>query len=337
MALPEPRQGKVVKPQRRDFLAGFGASLIGCALAVRAQAPPPLIGFIRTSSIDSIPNLVAAFRQGLKEQGFVEGENVTIEFRSAEDHYERLPAIVNDLIRKRVAVLVANTGAAKVAKAATQTVPIVFAAGADPVKDNLVASYNRPDGNVTGVSFFNSKLGAKKLELIRYFLSGNGVVGVLENPDSRISVEERADAVGAAQTLGQPTTVLPVRTANDFDAAFARMGRERVGALLVTGDALFLSRRKELIALAARHSIPAIYSESLIVEAGGLISYGASIADAYRQVGVYAGRILKGEKPATLPVLQPTTFDLVINAKTAKALSVPIPQSLLLLANRVIQ
>ena len=326
-----------MKPRRRDFLAASSALLVGCAFGARAQAPPPLIGFVRTSSIDGIPNLVAAFRQGLKEQGFVEGQNVAIEFRSAEDHYERLPAIVNDLIRKHAAVLVANTEAAKFAKAATQAIPIVFAAGADPVKDNLVASYNQPGGNVTGVSFFNSKLGAKKLELVRYFLSGNGVVGVLENPDSVISQEERADAVGAAQTLGQRTSVLRARTEKEFDAAFATLGRERVGALLVTGDALFLSRRKALIALAARYSIPAIYSESLIVEAGGLMSYGASIADAYRQVGVYTGRILKGEKPATLPVLQPTTFDLVINAKTAKALGVAIPQSLLLLANQVIQ
>jgi putative ABC transport system substrate-binding protein len=326
-----------MKPRRRAFLAASSALLVGCPFGARGQAPPPLIGFVRTSSIDSIPNLVAAFRQGLKEQGFVEGQNVAIEFHSAEDHYERLPAIVNDLIRKQVAVIVANSGAAKVAKAETQSIPIVFAAGADPVKDNLVASYNRPGANVTGVSFFNSKLGAKKLELVRYFLSGNGVVGVLENPDSPISQEERADAVVAAQTLGQRTTVLRVRTANDFDAAFATFARERVGALLVTGDALFLSRRKALIGLAARYSLPAIYSESLIVEAGGLMSYGASIADAYRQVGVYAGRILKGEKPATLPVLQPTTFDLVINAKTAKALGVAIPQSLLLLANQVIQ
>ncbi len=327
-----------MKRHRRDFLSASSAMLVGCAFAARAQSPPtPLIGFVRTSSIDSIPKLVAAFREGLKEQGFVEGQNVAIEFRSADDHYAKLPAIVADLIRKEATVLVANSEAAKVAKAATQTIPIVFAVGADPVKDNLVASYNRPGGNVTGVSFFNSKLGAKKLELVRYFLSGSGIVGVLENPDSRISQEERADALGAAQALGQRTTVLRARTENDFDAAFATLGRERAGALLVTGDALFLSRRKALIALAARYSIPAIYSESLIVEAGGLMSYGASIADAYRQVGVYTGRILKGEKPATLPVLQPTTFDLVINAKTAKALGVSIPQSLLLLANQVIQ
>jgi putative ABC transport system substrate-binding protein len=327
-----------MKRQRRNFLAATAGALVGCAFGARAQVPPtPLIGFVRTSSIDSIPNLVAAFRQGLREQGYVEGHNVTIEFRSADDHYERLPVIVADLIRKQVAVLVANTEAAKVAKAATQAVPIVFAVGADPVKDNLVASYNRPGGNVTGVSFFNSKLGAKKLELVRYFLSGNGTVAVLENPDSWISQEERADALAAAEALGQRTSVVRVRTERDFDSAFAALGRERVGALLVTGDALFLSRRKALIALAARYSIPAIYSESLIVESGGLMSYGASITDAYRQVGVYTGRILKGEKPAALPVLQPTTFDLVINAKTAKALGVSIPQELLLLANRVIQ
>ena len=327
-----------MRRQRRDFLEAASAMLVGCAYAARAQAQaPPIVGFVRSSSIDSIPNLVAAFRRGLEEQGFVEGRNIAIEFRSADDHFERLPAIVADLIRKRVAVLVANGEAAKVAKAATQTVPIVFAVGADPVRDNLVASFNRPGENATGVSFFNSNLGAKKLELVRYFLSGNGIVGVLETPDSWASRAEREDAVRAAEALGQRTTVLRVRTESDFDAAFATLGRDRVGALLVTGDALFLSRRRALVALAARYSIPTVYSESLIVESGGLMSYGASITDAYRQVGVYTGRILKGEKPATLPVVQPTTFDLVINAKTAKALGVSIPQSLLLLANQVIQ
>ena len=324
--------------RRRDFIAVFGGATF--AWHVGAQMPQPtlpVIGFVRSSSLDSVADLVAAFRQGLKEAGFVDGQNVLIEFRSAEDHYERLPLIVDDLIRRRVAVLVANTGAAKVAKAKTTTIPIVFAVGSNPVKENLVSSYNRPGGNVTGVSFLNSDLGAKKLELIRYLQSGARILGVLENPNSSVSQAERMEAVTAAQSNGQRTVVLQVSTESDFDAAFATLVRERAGALLVTGDALFLSRRNKLVALAARYAIPTIYSDSLIVEAGGLMSYGASITDSYRQVGIYSGRILKGEKPADMPVLQPTKFELKINLKTAKALGLSIPQSLLLRADEIIR
>ena len=324
--------------RRREFIAFFSSATFTWRLAAQAQQPSvPVIGFVRSSSVDSVGNLVAAFRQGLKEAGFVDGQNVVIEFRSAEDHYERLPLIIADLIRRPVAVLVANSAAAKAAKAATTTVPIVFAVGSDPTKDNLVASYNRPGGNATGVSFLNSDLGAKKLELVRYLLSGTQTLAVLENPNSPISQSERVAAVTTAQSTGQRTIVLNVSTEPDFDTAFVTLGRERVGALLVTGDALFLSRRNKLVALAARYAIPTIYSESLIVEAGGLMSYGASITDSYRQVGVYTGRILKGEKPADMPVLQPTKFELVINLKTAKALGLTIPQSLLLRTDQLIQ
>ena len=324
--------------RRREFIALFGSATFTWRLAAQGQQPTvPVIGFVRSSSLDSVGNLVAAFRQGLKEAGFVDGQNIVIEFRSAEDHYEKLPLIIADLIRRPVAVLVANSAAAKAAKAATTTIPIVFAVGSNPIKDNLVASYNRPGGNATGVSFLNSDLGAKKLELIRYLLSGTGTLGVLENPNSPISQSEREDAVAMAQSTGQRTIVFNVTTEPDFDAAFAALGRERAGALLVTGDALFLSRRNKLVALAARYAIPTIYSESLIVEAGGLMSYGASITDSYRQVGIYTGRILKGEKPADMPVLQPTKFELVINLKTAKALGLTIPQSLLLRADELIQ
>ena len=324
--------------RRREFIALFGSATFTWRLAAQGQQRTvPVIGFVRSSSLDSVGNLVAAFRQGLKEAGFVDGQNIVIEFRSAEDHYEKLPLIIADLIRRPVAVLVANSAAAKAAKAATTTIPIVFAVGSNPIKDNLVASYNRPGGNATGVSFLNSDLGAKKLELIRYLLSGTGTLGVLENPNSPISQSEREDAVAMAQSTGQRTIVFNVTTEPDFDAAFAALGRERAGALLVTGDALFLSRRNKLVALAARYAIPTIYSESLIVEAGGLMSYGASITDSYRQVGIYTGRILKGEKPADMPVLQPTKFELVINLKTAKALGLTIPQSLLLRADELIQ
>ena len=260
-----------------------------------------MIGFVRSSSLEAVANFVAAFRQGLKETGYVDGQNVLIEFRSAEDHVEKLPLIIADLIRRPVAVLVANSAAAQAAKAATTTIPIVFAVGGNPVKDNLVASYNRPGGNATGVSFLNSELGAKKLELIRYLLPGAGTLGVFEIPNNPLSQSEVMDAVTTARASGQRTIVLNVNTEPDFDTAFATLGRERAGALLVTGGALFLSRRNKLIALAARYAIPTIYSERLIVEAGGLMSYGASITDAYRQVGIYTGRILKGEKPADLP------------------------------------
>jgi putative ABC transport system substrate-binding protein len=324
--------------RRREFIAIFAGAAVTWRLAARAQQPGvPVIGFVRSSSLDSVGNLLAAFRQGLKETGFVDGQNVVIEFRSAEDHYERLPSIVAELIRRPVAVLVGNTAAAKTAKAATTTIPIVFAVGSDPTKENLVASYNRPGGNATGVSFLNSDLGVKKLELVRYLSSDTQPLGVMENPNSAISQAERAVAVATAQSTRQRTIVLRVGTESEFDPAFATLGRERASALLVTGDALFLSRRHKLVALAARYAIPTIYSESLIVEAGGLMSYGASITDSYRQVGVYTGRILQGEKPADMPVLQPTKFELVINLKTAKALGLTIPQSLLLRTDQLIQ
>lgn len=324
--------------RRRDFINLVGGALTASALEVRAQKPPmPMIGFVRSSSIESVANLVAAFRDGLKETGYVEGQNVTIEFRSADDHVEKLPAIIAELIRRQVTVLVTNTPAARIAKASTTTIPIVFAAGNDPVRDKLVASYNRPGGNLTGISFFNTSLGAKKLELIRYLVPKDGAIGVLENPSSPSSVEERMDAVSAAQALGQRAVVLGAATETDFDTAFAKLLRERAAALVVTGDALFLSRRKRLVATAARYAVPTIYSEKLIVDAGGLMSYGASIADAYRQVGVYTGRILKGEKPADMPVLQSSKFDLVINVTTAKAMGWTIPQSLLVRADEVIQ
>ena len=324
--------------KRRDFINLFGGALAASALGARAQqSTMPMIGFVRSSSLDSVANLVAAFRQGLKETGYIEGQNVVIEFRSADDHVERLPAIIAELVRRQVAVLVGNNASAQAAKTATSTIPIVFATGGDPVKDNLVASYNRPGGNATGVSFLNSNLGAKKLELIRYLLPSKGTIGVLENPNSPISKLERADVLTGANAGGQRTIVLNASTEADFDTAFATLVRERAGALVVTGDALFLSRRNRLIALSARHVVPTIYSEKLIVEAGGLMSYGASITDAYRQVGVYTGRILKGEKPADLPVLQPTKFELVINLKSAKAIGLTIPQALLLRADEVIQ
>ena len=302
-----------------------------------AQPTAPVVGFVRSSSLKGAEPLVAGFRQGLKETGYVEGQNVAIEFRSAEDHYERLPTIIAELIRRPVSVIVANSAAARVAQAATTTVPIVFAVGGDPVKEKLVASLGRPGGNVTGVSFLGSNLGPKKLELLRELVPTAKTIGVLVNPDSPPSQGEREDLLPAAHAVGQRVVLLNVRKQGDFDAAFATLSRERAGALLITGDALFTSRRDRLVALAARHAVPTIHTEQAFVEAGGLMSYGASIFEAYRQAGNYAGRILKGEKPAELPVVQPTTFELTINLKTAKVLGLTIQPSLRLRASRLIE
>ena len=325
--------------RRRDFIALLASAAALPPLAASAQSGPalPLIGFVRSSSLDDVGNLVAAFRDGLESTGHVDGQTVRIELRSAQDRYEALPAIVADLLARDAALLVGNAAAARIAKSKTTTVPIVFAVGDDPVRSHLVASLSQPGGNITGVTFFNSFLGAKKLELIRQFVPATRPVAVFVNPDSPVSRVESADVLKSALSVGQRVIALDVRTEGDFEGAFARLAGEHAAALLVTGDALFLSRRDRLVALAARHAVPAIYSEKLIVEDGGLISYGASIVEAYRQVGVYAGRILNGERPADLPVLQPTRFELSINLKTAKALGLSVPASLTSLADDVIE
>jgi putative ABC transport system substrate-binding protein len=281
--------------------------------------------------------MVEAFRQGLGETGLVEGQSITIELHAANDDHARLEAIVADVIRRRVAVIVSNTEGAHLAKAATPTIPIVFAVGGDPVKEGLVASLGRPRGNVTGVTFLGSDLGSKKLELVHATVPTARLIGVLENPNSRITRAERIDIETAARTLGLRLVILEARAEPDFDRAFATFARDRVGALVVTGDALFTSRRKRLIDLAARHRVPTIHTEKSFTEDGGLMSYGASIVDAYRKAGVYAGRIVKGAKPADLPIEQPTKFDLVINQKTAKALGLTIPPGVFARADQVIE
>jgi putative ABC transport system substrate-binding protein len=322
---------------RRAFIGAVAGGVLTAPSIARTQQPAtPLVGFVRTSSIEAVPRMVAAFRQGLQDMGYVEGKNVAIEFRSADDRYDKLAVIIAELIRRPVAVLVGNSGAARAAKAATTTVPIVFATGGDPVGENLVASFNRPGGNVTGVSFLGS-LGGKKLELIRALLSKPRTIGVIENPNSPASQTERAEVETAALAGGQRVIVLKVSTEQDIDPAFRSLVRERTGALLVTGDALFTGQAARLAALAARHRLPTICTARAFVDAGGLVSYGASLTDAYRQVGVYAGRILKGEKPADLPVVQSTKLELVINLKTAKALGLTIPPSVLARADEVIE
>src|SRR5262245_34535690 len=281
--------------------------------------------------------MVEAFRQGLAETGHVERQNITIEYHAANDDRARLEAIVADVVRRRIAVIVSNSEAARLAKAATPTIPIVFATGGDPVRDGLVASLGHPGGNVTGVNFLGSDLGGKKLELIHAMVPMARIIGVLEHPNNRVSRAERVDVETGARTLGLRVVILQARTEPDFDRAFATLVRDHAGALVVTGEARFTSLRRRLIDLAAQHRIPTIHTEKPFTEDGGLMSYGASITDAYRQVGVYAGRILRGERPADLPILQPTKFEFVINLKTAKTLGLTIPPSVLARADEIIE
>ena len=300
----------------------------------------PVIGFLHPTSPDAFADRLRAFRQGLKETGYVEGENVAIEYRWAEGQIDRLPALAAELVRRQVAVIAATggTAAALAAKAATTTIPIVFIVAEDPVRLGLVASLARPGGNLTGVNFFNAELAAKRLELLRELVPGAARVAVLVNPANATNAETTLrDVEPAARAMGLQIQVLNASTSREIDAAFATFARERPDALFVGGDAFFTSRRVQLAHLAARHAIPAIYAAREYAEVGGLMSYGANITDACRQVGVYAGRILKGAKPADLPVVQATKFELVINAETARMLGLTVPPTLLARADEVIE
>ena len=317
-------------------------TLIGGApawpLAARAQGPTmPVIGFLRSTSLAVSTPMVTGFRQGLATVGFTEGQNVAIEYRYADNQLERLPGLVAELIRLPVAVIVANLNAALLAKAATTTVPIIFATGSDPVVDGLVPSLNRPGGNVTGVSFVAGLLGAKRLEMLRQLVPTAPTIAMLVGTDTLEARIERRDVELAAQALGQQLIIAPFTSEGELDGAFTSIVQRGAKALLVGTGPLSTSNRERLVALAARHAIPAIYALREFVEAGGLISYGASIVEAYRQAGIYAGRVLKGEKPADLPVMQSTKFELVINLKTAKALGLEVPPTLLVRADEVIE
>jgi putative ABC transport system substrate-binding protein len=324
--------------RRRDLITLLGGAAAAWPLAARAQqAAVPVVGFLRSATLADVQQWVTAFRQGLKEAGFVEGRNVAIEFRSADNHPDRLPALVADLIRQPVAVIVGNTDSAVAAKAGTTTVPIVFATGSDPVRDGLVASLNRPGGNVTGVAFFSSVLGAKRLELLRQLAPRATTIAVLVNPNSPNTEADRRDVQVAAQAIGQQLVIFDVSSDRDIETAFATLVQRGAGALLVGSGGFLNSNRERIVGLADRHVLPAGFSQREGVVAGGLMSYGTSITDAYRQVGIYAGRILKGEKPADLPVMQSTKFEFVLNLKTAKALGLAIPDKLLALADEVIE
>ena len=319
--------------RRREFV-----SLIGGAAAwpLAAHAQQPVIGFLRSTSPTNSAHLVTAFHQGLREKGFVEGQNVTIEFRYAEGHNDRLPGLVADLIQRPVAVIVGNSAAAFAAKAATTTVPIVFGYGSDPVRDGLVASLNRPGGNITGVVFIAGALGAKRLELLHQMVPKATTIAFLVNPNTSETEAERRDVKTAAQMLGRQLIIRDASGDHEIETAFTTFVQRGAGALLVGTGAFMLSRREGLVVMAARHALPASYSGRDFVLAGGLMSYAASLPDAYRQIGVYAGRILKGEKPADLPVMQSTKFDFSINLRTARALGLGIPPALLALADEVI-
>ena len=323
--------------KRREFVAALGAAA-AWPFTGRAQQPAiPVIGFVRSTPRASFDNLVVAFRQGLKEAGLVEGQSVKIEYRYADNQIDRLPALVADLLMVPVAVIAGDNVAALAAKAATTTVPIVVLTAGDPVRSGLVASLNRPGGNVTGVSFFAGALGTKRLELLRQLTPNAKPIAVLMNPDTPTTEEERADVQAAAQAIGQQLVILTAASDHDIEIAFTKIVEHGAGALLVAASAFLNSRRASIVALATRHGLPAVYPQREFVTAGSLMSYGTSISDAYRQGGLYAARIVNGEKPADLPVMQPTRFELVINLAAAKALGLDVPNTLLALADEVIE
>jgi putative tryptophan/tyrosine transport system substrate-binding protein len=321
--------------RRRDFtIVMIGAA--GWPLAASAQRMP-VVGFLNGASPEGYAIYVDGFRQGLKEAGFIEGDNVAIEYRWAEGRYDRLPRLAGDLVHRQVSVIVANTQAALAAKAATTSIPIVFLTAFDPVRTGLVESFSRPRGNLTGLTLYSSSLAARHLGILREFKPAITSIAVLANPGNPGTAPYLDEARATAQTLGQQLHILNATTSPEIDAAFATLPQLGAGALVIVPDAFLLDRRDQLGVLAARHPIPVLSVSRDQVAAGGLMSYGANLADQYRQAGIYAARILKGAKPAELPVLQPTKFELVINLKTAKALGIEIPATLMAIADEVIE
>jgi putative tryptophan/tyrosine transport system substrate-binding protein len=326
--------------KRRTFLTLLGGAAAAWPLAARAQQPAmPVIGFLNPASPDAFADRLRAFRQGLKDTGYVEGENVAIVYRWAEDQLDRLPALAADLVRRQVAVIATVTSHSTfAAKAATTSIPIIFSLAEDPVRLGLIASIARPGGNATGINILSGELVAKRLELLRELVPGAARVAVLVNPANATSTETTVrDVELAARTIGLQIQVLNASTSREIDAAFAALARERPDALLVATDTLFTTRRVQMSLRAMRHAIPATYSAREVVEAGGLMSYGSNLTDALRQAGAYTGRILKGAKPADLPVVQASKFELVINHQTARMLGLTVPDKLLVAADEVIE
>ena len=325
--------------RRRDFIRGMAGCAVAFPLAVRAQQPAmPVIGYLSFTSPDERPTLLAAFRQGLEQAGFVSGRNVAIEFRSANGSYERLPSLAEELVKIPVAVIAATGGevSGRAAKAATSQIPIVFTSGSDAVKAGLVASLNRPGGNVTGVSLLGMALDAKRLQLLHELVPRASTIGVVGNPKSP-ALSALPEMKAAADANGQRLVVLEAQTDADLEATFASLQSRGVDALLVTTNPFYEGRRDQIVALAKRHSVPVLYPWREYSAAGGLISYGTSFTESYRQAGLYVGRILKGEKPADLPVVQATKFELLVNVRTAKALGLTVPPSILIAADEVIK
>jgi putative ABC transport system substrate-binding protein len=323
---------------RRDFIAALGSAAVW-PLAARAQQPAlPVVGYLSSGSPAAYAELLKSFRDGLGETGFVEGRNVTIEYRWADGQFDRLPVLAADLAQRRSAVIVTSgIGSALVAKTAAPSIPLVFLSGDDPVKFGLAASLNRPGGNATGVAWLTSVLVAKRLELVRELVPVSGTVAVLVNPLSPESAPQRQEVQEAARTLGQPIEILEASDARELDSAFATFDVRPARALIVTTDPFLYSQRDQIVSLAARHAVPAVYDRREYVAAGGLICYGTHFPDAYRQLGIYTAKILKGEKPADLPIMQPTKFEMVINLKTAKSLGLAVPLTLQVAADEVIE
>ncbi len=322
--------------RRRAFIAGFG-SVAALPFAARAQQAMPVVGFLRSTPRAPFESLDAALREGLKEAGFIEGQNVTIESRYGDNQTNRLPALAAELVRLRAAVIVTNSVGALAAKAVTTTIPIVFAAGNDPVHDGLVPNLNRPGGNVTGIYFIGSGVGTKRLALLRQFVPKATLIVMLVNLNSPQTQIERSEVQKAAQSVGQEVVVIDASSGRDIERAFATAAERRAGAILIGSGAFMNSERKRLAFLATRHALPAIHFQREFAELGGLMSYRTSQKAAYREVGIYTGRILKGEKPGELPVVQSSKFELVINLKTAKALGLEFHPQLLATADEVIE